>query len=311
MANTLAAFWQTLVCAANEATQVLAPTWQGIESVFFDYDNVPATIGQTIDVPIPVDPSGSVADQGTGDTVLTDIAFSNVPIPFDQHPSFDYVVRDFEQFNSAERVRNVFLDAALKGVKTYCNGRITSLFVTGQFTVNPIIPVTAHIVSVPQFLGANAILADHNVPVANDPGNMTLLLPSTPYMAVLGDAAWTQAQVAGMSTAEKVRATGIMPTAFGMSIKLDQQMPTTGTVPARTFTGAYFHRYAIGVVSRPLPAPDSNVVEYTYIPFGPLMLRVMIGYNQYPKKGYIVSVDAGFGRKVVRPEMCQLFSIAE
>ncbi len=311
MPNTLTAFWQTLVCAANEATRVLAPNWQAIESVFFDYDNTPATIGQTIDVPIPVDPSGSVADQGVGDTVLTDIAFSNVPIVFDQHPSFDYVVRDFEQFNSPERVRNVFLDAALKGVKTYCNGRITALFTAGNFPTNAVIATTAHLITTAQFLQGNAILSDQKVPVATDAANMSLILPSIPYMAVLGDANWTQAQVAGMSTAERVRATGVMPTAYGMTIKLDQQMPTTGTAPARTFIGAYMHRHAIGVVSRPLPQPDGNVVEFTYVPFGPLMIRVMIGYNQYPKKGYIVSVDAGFGRKVVRDNMCQLFSIAE
>ncbi len=272
---------------------------------------MPATIGQTIDVPIPVDPSAAVADQGSGDTVLTDIAFSNVPIVFDQHPSFDYVVRDFEQFNSPERIRNVFLDAALKGVKNYCNARITALATAGNFNVNAAIATTAHLITTAQFLAGNAVLSDQKVPVANDPGNMSLLMGSLPYMTAMGDANWTQAQVAGMSTAERVRATGIMPTAYGMSMKLDQQMPVSGTAPARTFTALYMHRYAIGVVSRPLPQPDSNVVEYTYIPFGPLMIRVMVGYNQYPKKGYIVSVDAGFGRKVVRPEMGQIFTVAE
>jgi hypothetical protein len=311
MPNTISAFFQTLVTAANEATRVLAPTWKTLESVYFDYDDVPATIGQTIDVPIPVDPSASVADQGSGDTTLTDIAFTNVPIVFDQHPSFDYVVRDFEQFNSPERIRNVFLDAAIKGVKTYCNGRITSLLTTGNFTTNAAISTTGHIITTAQFLSGNAILADQKVPVADDPDNMSLLLPSTPYMAVVGDANWTQAQIAGMFTAERVRATGTMPTAYGMSIKLDQQMPTSGTAPSRTFTGALIHRHTIGVVSRPLPAPDGNVVEYTYINFNGLSLRIMVGYNQYPKKGYIVSVEAGFGRKVVRENMGQLFTIAE
>jgi hypothetical protein len=311
MPNTVAAFYQTLVRAANEASQLLAPTWQALESVYVDYDNTTATIGQTIDVPIPADPTASVADQGSGDTVLTDIAFANVPIVYDQHPSFDYVVRDFEQFNSPERIRNVFLDAGMKGVKNFCNAKITALATAGNFNINAAVPTTGHIITTAQFLAANAILADQKVPVANDPGNMSLLLGSTPYMAIMGDANWTQAQVAGMETAQAVRRTGIMPTAYGMSIKLDQQMPVTGTAPARTFTGLYLHRFAIGVVSRPLPQPDSNVVEYTYVPFGPLMLRVMVGYNQYPKKGYIVSIDAGFGRKVVRPEMGVIFSVAE
>jgi hypothetical protein len=311
VANTVTAFWQTLVAAASEATKLLAPTWKTLESVYLDYDDVPATIGQTIDVPIPVDPTGSVADQGSGDTVLTDIGFTNVPIVYDQHPSFDYVVRDFEQFNSPERIRNVFLDAALKGVKNYTNARITALFTTGNFTSNAAIACTTHIITTAEFLSAMAILADKNVPVANDPVNMSLVIPSTPYAAVLGDANWTQAQIAGMKTAEFVRETGTMPTAYGMTVKLDQQMPTSGTAPARTFTGAYYHRYCVGVVTRPLPAPDGNVVEYTYVDFNGLPIRIMLGYNQYPKKGYIVSVDAGFGRKVVRDYMGILFTIAE
>ena len=40
-------------------------------------------------------------------------------------------------------------------------------------------------------------------------------------------------------------------------------------------------------------------------------VRITVGYNQYPKQGYIVTVDAGYGLKVVRDNMCQLFTIAE
>jgi hypothetical protein len=220
-------------------------------------------------------------------------------------------VRDFEQFNSPERIRNVFLDAALKGVKNYTNARITALMTAANFPTHAAIAATTHIVTTTQFLSAMAVLADSNVPVANDPENMCLIVPSLPYTAILGDANWTQAQIAGMKTAEFVRETGTMPTAYGMTVKLDQQMTITGTAPTRTFTGIYMHRYTIGVVTRPLPAPDGNVVEYTYVDFNGLPIRIMLGYNQYPKKGYIVSVDAGFGRKVVRDYMGQLFTIAE
>ena len=311
MANALSAFWQTLVSAATESTQLLAPTWKALESVSVDYDDTPATIGQTIDVPLPVDPTNNVSDQGTGDVALQDIGFSTVPIVFDQHPSFDYLVRDFEQFNSPQRIRTVFLDAAIKGVKSYVNRQITSLFTSGNFGTNTPIATTGHLITTAQFLGGMAVLADQKVPVADDPGNMSLILPSTPYTTIIGDSNWTQAQIAGMKTAEFVRETGTMPTAYGMTVKLDQQMPTSGAVGSRTFTGAYFHRWAIGIVSRPLPEPDGNVVEYMYIDFNGISIRIMVGYNQYPKKGYIVSVEAGFGRKVVRPEMCVLFSIAE
>ena len=76
-----------------------------------------------------------------------------------------------------------------------------------------------------------AVLSDQKVPVADDPENMSLLLPSLPYTAMLGDSQWTQAQIAGMKTAEFVRETGTLPTAYGMTAKLDQQMPVTVRVP--------------------------------------------------------------------------------
>ena len=156
-----------------------------------------------------------------------------------------------------------------------------------------------------------AVLADQKVPVADDPENMSLLLPSLPYTAMLGDSQWTQAQIAGMKTAEFVRETGVMPTAYGMTAKLDQQMPATGASPTRTFTAAYLHRWAVAGVTRPLPPPDAKVVDYTYIDFMGVPIRITVGYNQYPKQGYIVTVDAGYGLKVVRDNMCQLFTIAE
>lgn len=311
MANGISGFYQTVVAAATEASQLLAPTWKAANSIFWDYSPLPATIGQTLNVPIPNDPSSGVTDGGAGDIAVTDVGFATVPIVFDKHPYFAYVVRDFEQFNTPAQIRSVFMDAALKGVKNNINGAITAKFTTGNFPTNAAIATTGHLVTTAQFLQAMAILSDQKVPVADDPENMSLLLPSTPYTAILGDDKWTQAQIAGERTAEAVRQTGVMPTAYGMSIKLDQQMPTTGTAPTRTFTGAYLHKWAVAGVTRPLPAPDAKVVDYTYVDFAGIPIRVTVGYNQYPKQGYIVTIDAGYGLKVVRDNMCQLFSIAE
>ena len=311
MANSVSSFYQTVVAAATEASQRLAPPWKASDSIFWDYRPEPATIGQTLNVPIPQDPTGAVSDGGAGDLAVTDIGFTTVGIAVNKHPYFAYVVRDFEQFNSPLQVRTVFLDAALKGVKSNINSNVTGLFTPGNFPTNAAIATTGHIVTTAQFLGAMAVLADQKVPVADDPENMSLLLPSLPYTALLGDGLWTQAQIAGMRTAEFVRETGTLPTAYGMTAKLDQQMPVSGASPTRTFTAAYLHRWAVAGVTRPLPPPDAKVVDYTYVDFRGVPVRITVGYNQYPKQGYIVSVDAGYGLKVVRDNMCQLFTIAE
>ena len=311
MANSLSTFFQTVVTAATEAAQLLAPTWKASESIYWNYRSEPATIGQTLNVPIPNDPSANVNDIGSGDVQLYDVGFTTEAIVFNKHPQYGYVIRDFEQFNSPVEIRNLFMDAAMKGVKNNINSNITGLFTTANFTTNSAISTTSHIVTTTQFLSGMAVLLDQKVPAANDPANMSLLLPSTPYTAVVGDSNWTQAQIAGMKTAEFVRETGTMPTAYGMTVKIDQQMPTSGSSPSRTFTGAYLHKWAVAGVSRPLPRPDQKVVDFAYVEFGDVSLRVQVGYNQYPKGGYIVTIDAGYGLKVVRDNMCQLFSIAE
>lgn len=339
MANSVTSFYQTVVTAAVEASQLLAPTWKAIESIYWDYRPEEAALGQTLNVPIPADPSTAVTDQGAGDIVLSDIGFNTIPIVYDRHPSYAYVVRDFEQFNSPSDVRRVFMDAAMKGLKNFVNASICNLFTTTNFSssTTPIAGVTAisttgHVVTVPQFLQGMSVLAKQNVPVANDPANMHFLLYPDAYMSMMdgttggAGAAWVQAFIAGGVTAEHVHLRGDMPTAYGMTLRLDQQMPTTVVGGGSgTSTGAYLHRYAVAGVSRPLPKPDEKVVDYTYVNFNPnpmydgtfgdgnapaFPIRVMVGYNQYPKQGYIVSIDCGYGLKVVRPNMCQLYSIA-
>jgi hypothetical protein len=328
-----------VVTAAVEASQLLAPTWKAIESIYWDYRPEEAALGQTLNVPIPQDPTSAVTDMGAGDITLSDIGFSTTPIVFNRHPAYAYVVRDFEQYNSPEMIRRVFMDAAMKGIKNQINASITSLFTTtaqpyglgtgaNGITGNSLISCTGHVVTVPQFLQAMSVLAKQNVPVANDVGNMSFLLYPDVYMSLMdgttggAGAAWNQAFIAGERVPEQIHRTGDLPTTYGMSVKLEQQMANTA---ANVSTAVYMHRWAIAGVTRPLPKPDDKVVDYTYVNFAanPIYgnafgdgsapsfpIRVMVGYNQYPKQGYIVSIDAGYGLAVVRPNMAQLFSVA-
>lgn len=309
MDNSVTAFYQTLVAAADEASQLLAPTWNAADSVYRDFKPEAAAIGQTLNVAIPQDPTSGVSDAGVGDIPLTDIAFSMVPIVFNRHPSFGYKVASFEQFNSPQDIRNIFLDAALKGVKNHINSAITALFTTTNFTTNSAIATTGGLVTVTQFLGGQAKLLDQNVPV-NDAVNMSLILPSVPYTKVIGDADWTQAQIAGNNRAEAIRENGVMPTTYGASLKVDQQMPVSGASPSRTWTAAYLHKWAIALATRPLPQPDGDVVEFTYMDFFGIPVLIQIGWNQL-KSGYVVTIEAGYGLKVVRENMGQLFTVAE
>lgn len=318
MANTLTAFNQTLLAELTSATQVLAPTHAAAGSIYWDFNPYETgAIGQTLNVAIPVDPTNLVSDAGSGDPPLSDIAFTTTPILFNRHAYFGFPVRDFEQFNSPVVIRNVFVNAAMTGIRNHINAEITALFTTGNFTTNSAISASSGGVTTTQFLAGQSNLIDQRVPVTTDPANMSFLVPGKPWTTMMDGtastlgAAWSQALIASNRVAEQVRISGTQPTAFGATVKLDQQMSATGAAPSRTFTAAYLHRWAVAGVSRPLPEPDTRVVEFSRIQWGDVSLRVMVGYNQWPKLGYIVSIDAGYGLKVTRENMCQLFTVAE
>jgi hypothetical protein len=310
MANAVSAFWQTVVAATVDAAQLLAPSHQASEAVYMDYSPEEAAIGQTLNVPIPGDPSGQVVDVGVGDLPISDVAWSTQAIVFNHHPGWAGVFRDFEQYNSPIRLRNAFLDAAIKGIENYVNNLITSLFTTANFTSNTAISTTAHIITTAQASQGLTVLSDKFVPVRDNPENMSLLTPSSPYYAIVTDSSWTYAQTAGAATAEAVRRTGGMPIAYGLNLRLDQQMPVSGTAPSRTFTAALMHRWAIAMAVRPLATPETTVVEVMMFNFAGIPIRIMLGYNHI-KLGFVLSVDCGFGLKVVRESMCQLYSVAE
>ncbi len=312
MANTVSGFYQTVVAALTEASATLVYNLKAVDSIYLDYRaDETGVLGRVLNVTIPAVRTAGVVDAGVADIAVVDASVTTVPITFNKHPLDALVIRDFEQYNSPILLRRAFLDSALKGIKENINAAITALFTTGNFTTNAAIATTAGLITTAQFLSGMEVLSDQRVPVASDPDNMTLLMGSRQYTKALADSTWTQAQIAGNEIAERIRTRGEFPTTFGASLKLDQQMPVTGTTPTRTWTGAYFHRYAVAVVTRPLPPPDGKVVDFTYVMFGGIPIRVQLAYNPFPKLGYILIVDAGYGHTVVRENMGQLFSTAE
>ena len=311
MPNASTNFWQTVIAAASEAAQLLAPNWRMIESIYMDYKPQAATFGETLNIVIPSDPSQNVVDQGIGNTVLSPVASTVKSITFNNHPSFDYAIPDFAQFNSTVDVRRFFLDAALKSVKNYVNNKVCALVNSTNLSTNASISTTAHIITTAQALSGLTVLSDQFVPVTDNAEDMSLIVPSQVYFAIVGDNQWTEALIAGERTAEIVRSTGRMPTAYGLTVKLDQQLPTTGAVGSRTYSSVLMHRHSIALATRPLPNPETPVVEVMTLDFAGIPVRIMLGYNQYPVKGWVTSVECGFGLSIIRDNMAQLYSTAE
>jgi hypothetical protein len=312
MANTLSSFFQTLVAEMTEAAEVLVGTTALMEHVYKDYAPIATSVGQTLNIALPPAVTSSVADAGVADPTFTDVSFTTKSIVFNKHPQFGYAIHDFEQFNSPAAIRQLMVDPAIKGVAENINAAIAALLTAGNFNVNSVINTTGGAttpISTAQFLTGYANLATQKVPVTDTP-NVAFLQPPLLWANMLGNTNWTQESIVGVNIAEEVRKQGILRVAYGAKLAYDQQLPVSGTTPNRTFTSAYFHRYAIALATRPLPKPDPKVSEFTYVDWKGIPLRVTLGYS-VQKSAWLVNVDAGYGVAVVRPEMGQLFSTAE
>lgn len=315
MANTVSSFYQTLVAATEDASQALVGPNAYLDAVYLDYKPEAASIGQTLNVAIPASVTSSVADEGVADPTFTDISFTTAAITFNKHPAFNYIIRDFEQFNSPLAIRQIFLDAAIKGVAENIDTTVAALFTTSNITTNSAITGTGSVggsgksVAVADVLKGQANLLGQKVPV-NDVQNMTLIMHPIPYTRVLQDTNWTQESIVSAEIASRVRNSGQIRTGYGATIAHDLFTPSTGTVGARTFTASYFHRWSVAVATRPLPPPDGKVADYMYMMYKGVPLRITLAWSVV-KNGYCVLVEAGYGCAVVRENMAQLITSTE
>jgi hypothetical protein len=309
MANSISSFFQTLVAAATEASQVLVGTTAMMDAIYKDYKPAETALGQTLNVPIPSPVTSGVTDSGSGDPTFTDVSFTTEPLVFNNHPQFGYVIHDFEQYNSPESIRNLMVDPAIKGIAEYVNGVLWGLVNGTNLNVNGTISTTGSSISVAQLIQGWTNLAGQKVPVT-DTENMTLLMRHEVYGNALANTNFTQESIVGLPVALQARTSGQLRELYGAMSKYDQQAPRTGSSGSYVYGGVYMHRWAIAAAYRPLPKPDPKVSEFTYIDWKGLPIRITYGYS-VAKSGWLVNIDAGFAAAVVRANMAQYYSTAQ
>lgn len=298
---TLQSFWQTLSAEFSDPMKVFPETYALSKAVYKDFAPVEKQPGlaQTITIAYP-DEVTAVDGQGA-DPTINEASFSSKSVVFDQNPQYAFVVRDFDQFNSPQRVRDIIVDPAVKAIRKSINDKLWTKAATtsGLFTSYTGISTTGSKITPAEFLSQLEKLAENNVPV-QDRGNVTLCVHPKVYYGILGDSNWSDFQVAG-NLANDVRQTGEIPTVYGINIAMDQGASVSGTPSTRTFTNLMLHRYGMALVTRPLPSPsDSNVVKVANVLVDGIPIQVMMGFS-VQKKGYVVIVSAGYGVGVVRP----------
>jgi hypothetical protein len=302
--NTLTGIFETLVIpAAVEAAESLKYTKAALGSIFWDYQSTHGTIGQTLNVNVPVVNQGDTSDIGSGPIQLSDTDHNTVAIVIASHPSVSFVIKSWDQVRTPTQLRELYMQPKLESLLRYNNTLLTSQFNGTNFSVYSWSPTGTNEINRTDLATGWALLANAGVPVYQQQ-HMCLLTNPTCYSTMFADTAFYQAYVVGQDAAELAQQKALLVPQLNAVVKFDQQMATTtaGKQPA-----LFFHRYAVaGLCVIPPSNKGVGPIEETYIrPVAEAPNFVVQVQAQYDIKeqGTIIHMHNMVGYKIVRPEM--------
>lgn len=324
MVSTPQAFWQTLLAATSQLSEVLVGTTALLDCIYKDVTPVETALGQTLNVPVPTAVNSQVVNTNV-DPVFNDYTVNTVPISLTLHPQYGTKIRSFDQYTSPVMIREVLIDPGVKAIAEQANANIAALVnstnLLSSTTGNPVISTTVSTISPAQFLQGFQAMLQKKVNVW-DTTAMNFVQNVPVFANQLQTAAWTQESIAGINVAEQARIYGAVRVAYGSQQKTDQALPVSGSSGSFVYTSVYMSKYAIAGVFRPLPAGDPKVSYTTYLYWNRtygvqnvmvgqgIPIRITLGWSMI-NDAWLLNIDTGMGAAVVRPEQAQLFSTSQ
>jgi hypothetical protein len=302
--NTLTGVFETLVIpAAVEAAESLKYTKAALGGIYWDYQSTHGTIGQTLNVNVPVVNPGDTQDIGSGPLQPSDTDHNSFPVVISAHPSVSFVIKSWDQVRTPVQLRELYMQPKLESLLRYANALITSQITSTNF--NTYSSVTSGAAN--EFLRADLAAMWANLTNAGaptyQPQHMQFLTNPTCYATMFADTSFYQAQVVGVDAAQLAQQKALLVPQLGATVKFDQQMiPVSSKQP-----GLFFHRYAIaGLCVIPPSNKGVGPIEETYIrPVAEAPNFVVQVQAQYSilEQGTVIHMHCMMGSKVVRPEM--------
>lgn len=312
--NSIDAFMPTLVKSVLDLSQKLTGTFAVLDSVYIVGGEDAQSPGPAKQIDIPVPTPMTATDIGSSGFTAQNAVATVKSIPYNKHPAIPYIIRSFEQFRSVENIRDGFLDQAVKGVAEFVNRDLAGLFTASNFPTyavhNNSTTAGGQKLVAADIVKAWGDLATGKVNL-KDFANLFLRSHPKVYGNMLVESTIVDEGKVGVRFADDARRQAILAQQFGAQTDQDIDMPFTNGAFTSTgddvYTSAFYHRTAIALATRPLPEPDLNTTKYIPLNFKGLNMRVMISWS-HVEDGWLVTVDAGYGRAVVRPEVCSLLT---
>jgi hypothetical protein len=304
VANELSGIFETLVIpAAVEAAESLKFTKATLGSIFWDYQSTHGSIGQTLNVNVPVVNQGDTVDIGSGPLQPSDTDHNTVAIVIADHPSVSFVIKSWDKVRTPVQLRTLYMQPKLESLLRYCDQLLTSQITASNFGV-----FSAHHSTITNEFGRAdlasmwANLAQEGAPVYQRE-HMCFLTNPIAYSSMFADTSFFQAFVVGETAAEQAQQRALIVPQLNCTVKFDQQI---GQTTSGQQLGLMFHRYAIaGLCVIPPSNTGVGPIEETYIrPVAEAPNFVVQVQAQYSimEQGTVINMHAMLGTKVVRPE---------
>jgi hypothetical protein len=337
--NDIGGLFETLVSASAAAAQVAKFKNPMLERCFNDFESTYGTIGNTLQINIPVVNVGNVSNIGDGPLSISATDQNTQTLQIAYNASSSRRIQSFDQIRTPQRLKTLYLDGMIEEVTRYTDNTIlqiclgnagsvsapgittpanTGSFLTTNLPVQPV-AVAATTVGQPtqvneytriQLANAWATLIGQGADMT--PKNGSFITNQVPYSNMIADVnlGLIQQYIVGDRAAEEAQQTAKFAPFLNSLVDYDQFVPLTASeavsgppaIPASKYYGLMFHRFAVGfkpVLQEPTNSPV--VIETTVFPKPDFPVRVQFGYD-FANQGWILAVNTIFAAAVIRPE---------
>lgn len=288
--NSTAADWIPEIWA-QEVLQHLRAAMPIASRVNRDYSTEVATSGSTVNVPKPI----TLTAQNKPVSGTTNLTLDMVPIALSSWKSATPVlIQDVASAQSRPNIIANLTRAAALSLATAVETDLAALYSSLSYSVG----TYGTAVSAATVAAADKKLFDNLAPQDQD---RYLVLSSKDYANLLGDTNISNALNFG--GAEAIRA-GSIPSLYGMNILRSQLVQTTVATPTQ-YHNLAFHRDAMALVTRALPAPQAGTGATAAVVTDDetqLTFRMVLQYDIL-QGGHYFDMDMLYGVAVLRDEL--------
>ena len=301
MANSIDAYFPEVW--AQETLDALEENFVIAACVHRDFEDDVAKYGDVVNTRKPTVPTARAKSAG-GSYTIDDAEASNVSVTLDKHYYVRYLFEDAEQAKSVRDLRVEYINPAAIALARQIESDLVGLWAslsTNVVSCGTSIEVADVASAWRKLVTAKAPMDGRWSAIVHPEAAEDLLNADSKLFM---DAGKTGDAGRAMREAELGRK-------LGFTFLVSQNVPkvTSGVSPSPEIRNCFFHPNAFALVTRPLPAPPTNVgAASAVVSKGGVGLRVVIGYD-LDRGGLSVVIECLYGVAELYDELACLVKI--